>query len=157
MKKQHIASSPMSRRILTAESTTFELGTGTIPLAPRSVLSGNPVTRLRHVARSRDLTEDVFVWECTAGVFTWNYHKDETIVVVSGEVFLTLQNGEERRLGPGDLAFFPAGSSCQWRVPVRVRKVAVEREVLWRPLGFGWKAWMKLLRMVRGGPRSSLS
>lgn len=133
----------------------FELGPEVIPLAPRSVLSGKPVTKLRHVVRSHDLTEDVLVWECTAGVFIWNYRKDETIVVVAGEVFITAGKGEERRLGPGDLGFFPAGTSCQWRVPVHVRKVAIEREVLWKPLGFAWKAWKKVVRVLAGSSRSS--
>jgi len=147
----------MSRQIVTAEPTAYELGAEVIPLAPPSVLSWTPGTKIKHVVRSHDLTEDIFVWECTAGVFTWNYRKDETIVVVSGEVFITNNRGEERRLGPGDLAFFPAGSSCQWRVPVHVRKIAVEREVLWRPLGFGWKAWKKVLRVLGVGRQSSLS
>jgi uncharacterized cupin superfamily protein len=147
----------MSRQIVTAAPTALELGPEVIPLAPQSILSGTPVTRIKHVVRSHDLTEDILVWECTAGIFTWNYRKDETIVVVSGEVYITNEKGEERRLGPGDLAFFPAGSSCQWRVPVRVRKIAVEREALWKPLGFGWKAWKKLLRIAGVGRQSSLS
>jgi uncharacterized cupin superfamily protein len=33
------------------------------------------------------LTEGHFVWECTAGILTWNYRKDETIVVFSGGLF----------------------------------------------------------------------
>jgi uncharacterized protein len=147
----------MSRQIVTAAPTALKLGPELIPLAPHSVLSGTPFTRIKHVVRSHDLSEDILVWECTAGIFTWNYRKDETIVVVSGEVFITNDNGQEQRLGPGDLAFFPAGSSCQWRVPVHVRKIAVEREALWKPLGFGWKAWKKLLRIAGVGRQSSLS
>jgi hypothetical protein len=42
-------------------------------------------------------------------------------------------------------------------VPVHVRKIAVEREALWKPLGFGWKAWKKLLRIAGVGRQSSLS
>ena len=57
-------------------------------------------------------------------------------------------SGEERRLGPCDFAFFPAGSTATWRVPELVRKVAVVRETLWMPLGFSLKAWKKLLRMA---------
>jgi uncharacterized protein len=51
----------------------------------------------------------ILVWECTAGRFHWHYVKDEVLVVVVGEAFVTNEKGEERRLGPGDLAFFPAG------------------------------------------------
>jgi hypothetical protein len=67
-------------------------------------------------------------------------------MVVSGEVFIIDEKGEEQRLGPGDLGFFPAGTSCVWRVPDRVRKIAVLRESRWRPLGFGLKVWNRLLR-----------
>jgi hypothetical protein len=69
-------------------------------------------------------------------------------MVVAGEVFITDKNGEERRLGPGDLGFFPAGTSCIWRVPERVRKIAVTRETLWRPVGVGLKIWKRLLRIA---------
>jgi uncharacterized cupin superfamily protein len=35
-------------------------------------------------------------------------NKDEALVVSSGEAFITNGYGE-RRIGPGDVAFFPAG------------------------------------------------
>ena len=126
------------------------------PVLPRWVLSGVPMTRTWQVLRSHDWTSDIVVWECTAGSFECHYNKDETVMVVSGEVFVTNENGVERRLGPGDLGFFPAGTSAVWRVPDRVRKIAVLRECWWRPLGFGLKVWKRLLRMaglsgVKGG------
>ena len=68
-------------------------------------------------------------------------------MIVSGEVFITNEKGEEQRLGPGDLGFFPAGSSCIWRVPDRVRKIAVLKETMWRPLGFGLKVWKRIRRI----------
>lgn len=98
--------------------------------------------------RSHDLTSDIVVWECTAGRFECHYSQDEVVMVVAGEVFITHQNGEEQRLGPGDLGFFPAGTSCVWRVPVSVRKIAVLRETMWRPVGLGLKIWKRLLRTV---------
>jgi len=48
----------------------------------------------------------------------------------------------------GDFAFLPAGTSCTWRVPQLVRKVAIVRETMWRPLGFGLKVLSKLRRVV---------
>lgn len=134
------------RSIVVARPITFESDAQPQPVLPRWVLSGVPVTRTWKVLRSRDLTEDVVVWECTAGCFECHYSQDETVMVVSGEVFITDENGGEQRLGPGDLGFFPAGTSCIWRVPERVRKIAVLRECWWRPLGFGLKVWKRLLR-----------
>ena len=54
------------------------------------------------------------------------------------------------------MAFFPAGSSCTWRVVDRIKKVAILRKDLPLPLGFGVRAWHKLLRIVGLRGRSSL-
>jgi uncharacterized protein len=70
--------------------------------------------------------------------------------VISGEVFVTAETGLERRLGPGDMAFFPAGSRSLWRVPVAVRKLAVCRHALPKPLGFAVRAWHKLIALATG-------
>jgi uncharacterized protein len=74
------------------------------------------------------------------------------VIVVSGEVFITNDEGEERRLGQGDIAFFPAGSSYTWRVTYRIKKIAVLRKDIPSPLGLGVLAWHSLLRMtgIRG-------
>ena len=136
------------KSILIAEPRTFDAGAGAQPIPSRWVLSGTPETRTWRVLRSRDLTEDIVVWECTAGRFRCDYSQDETVMVVSGEVFITHANDEERRLGPGDLGFFPAGTSCVWRVPEKVRKIAVLRETNWLPFGFALKVWKRLLRIA---------
>ena len=134
--------------IITTRPSAIELGHDVVPILPGWILSGSPVTRVRDLIRSRDWMSRLVIWECTAGTFNWRYCQDEMLVVVDGEVFVTNEEGEERRLGPGDLAFFPAGSSSTWRVPERVRKVAVVRETMWRPLGFGLKVWKRLVRMT---------
>ena len=101
------------------------------------------------LARSHDWTSHIVVWECTDGLFKWYYPQDEIMVVISGEAFLIEGEGKERRFGPGDLGYFPAGTSCTWRVPQGIRKVAVVRETMWRPLGFSLKVWNRLLQTVR--------
>jgi len=139
--------------IVTVSPATLELGRQTVPIMPSWVLGGSPVTRSKSVTRSHDWTSNLLVWECTAGQFEWHYAKEEVVVITSGEVYITDNKGEERWLGPGDVAFFPAGSSAVWRVPQHVRKVAVVRESLWRPLGFSVKVWKTLLRKAGiGGP-----
>jgi uncharacterized cupin superfamily protein len=136
----------MSSVILMATVASMNLEVEPRPITPDWVSSGTPMSRTKSLARSRDWTANIVVWECTAGSFLWHYSQDETLFVVSGEAFISNENGTERRLGPGDFGFFPAGSSCLWRVPDVVRKIAIVRETMWRPLGFCLKAWKKLLR-----------
>ena len=135
-----------SKSIVITTPAAFEAGALTQPVLPRLVLNGVPMTRTWKVVRSHDLTSDILVWECTAGRFECHYSQDETVMVVAGEAFITDKNGAERRLGPGDVGFFPAGTSCIWRVPKSVRKIAVLRETMWRPVGLGLKIWKRLTR-----------
>jgi uncharacterized cupin superfamily protein len=144
--KQLHSENAMSKSIVMANAATAELEPA--PISPDWVLHGTPETRSKELARSRDLTSYVMVWDCTAGRFNWHYSKDETLVVISGEAFITNEKGEERRLGPGDIVFFPAGSSSTWRVPSYIKKVAFLRHTMPRPLGFGVLAWNKLLQIV---------
>ncbi len=133
------------KSIVITTPSAFEPGARTQPVLPHWVLSGAPVTRTWDVLRSHDLTSDVVIWECSAGRFECPYTQDEAVIIVEGEVFITDETGQERRLGPGDLGFFPAGTSCIWRIPARVRKIAILRETMWRPAGFGLKVWKRLL------------
>jgi uncharacterized protein len=137
----------MSKSIVIATPATIELEPISVPISPDWVSSGTPVSWSKNLARSHDWTSNIVVWECNAGTFKWHYSQDEVIFVVSGEAFMLNEMGGERRFGPGDLGFFPAGTSATWRVPKGIRKVAVLRETMWRPLGLGLKVWNKLLRM----------
>ena len=137
----------MPKSIMTATPATLELDQpGSIP--SDWVLIGKPETRRKMLGRSHDWTSSVVVWECTAGGYTWHYDQDEVIMVISGGGFMTDEKGEERWFGPGDVAFFPAGTTCTWRHPDHFRKVAVLKESLWRPLGFALKVWKKILRNI---------
>jgi hypothetical protein len=117
------------------------------PLLVDWVLEGTPATRSKELSRSRDLTSYVMVWDCTAGRFRWEYNKDETLVVLAGEAFITDGRGE-RRIGPGDVVFFPAGSAAIWRVPAYVKKVACLRHTMPRPCGLGVLVWNKFLQIA---------
>src|SRR3981081_1369775 len=134
----------MSKSIVIATAASLDLEPA--PISPDWILAGAPEARNRIMAKSHDRTSYVMVWECTPGRFNWHYTQDEELVVISGEVFITTETGEERRLGPGDWALFPARSSATWRVTERFRKVAFFREPIPRPLAFCLRAWKKLLR-----------
>jgi uncharacterized protein len=144
----------MSKSILVATPATVELEPEPVP--PEWVLDGTPQARSRMLTRSHDWTSSVVVWECSAGLFKWHYGVDEALLIVSGEAIMINEKGEERRFGPGEVGYFPAGSSCTWRVTDHVRKVAVLRETMWRPLGMGLKVTKKLLRMAGLAGKSPL-
>jgi uncharacterized cupin superfamily protein len=142
--------------IVMATPATMVLDGEPEPFPADWVLSGAPMARSKILSRSRDWTSSVVVWECTAGSFRWYYSQDETVFFLTGEAFLLQASGGERRFGPGDLAFFPSGTTCTWRVADSVRKVAVLRESMGSPLGLCLKAWKKLLRVVGLSPQSPL-
>jgi uncharacterized protein len=136
----------MSPPIIVAPPATVELSSAPIP--EPWILSGTPEARSKQLARSQDGASSVMAWSCTAGRFNWHYTVDETVHIISGEVFITNEKGEECRLGPGDMAFFPAGSRSTWYVPVEVRKLAVCRQAMPLPFGFALRAWNKLARIM---------
>jgi len=126
------------------------------PIPKDWILGGTPDATSKKLAKSADYTSYIMVWECTPGRFTWQYNKDETLVVVSGEVFITNESGQERRLGPGDFAFFPGGTSATWRVTERLRKVAVVRETMPKPLGLLVRGFKGALRRAGLAGKSPL-
>jgi len=126
------------------------------PFPPGWAVGGSPQARCKKVVRSHDRTSHVVVWDCTPGSFKWHYGMDETIVVISGEGFMINDKGEERRFGPGDMGFFPAGSSCTWRITQHLRKVGVLKENVGRPIGLAVKAWHKVLRILGLSGKSAL-
>lgn len=130
------------------------------PIAREWVLEGAPVANAKVVAKSRDKTMWVALWHCTPGIFNWHYAEDEIAHIISGEVFISVGDGAERRLQGGDVVLFPAGSSCRWRVTEPVRKVAVLRKHAPRPFSLAIRAWHKFRSIVAcrdRAPASALS
>ena len=136
----------MDGTILSSTLADIELEPGSIP--SEWLLSGQPETRSKVLGKSRDRLGYIMLWECGAVSYKWHYSQDEAYIVLSGEGFMTDEKGVERRFGPGDVAFFPAGTNATWRHPDHFRKVAVLKESIWQPVGVGLKAWSKLLQMV---------
>jgi uncharacterized protein len=138
----------MSGPVLVEDVESIELGKEFQPLNPGWVTEGKPGSRSKTLSVSKDRLSDVMLWECTAGQFNWHFVRDEVIFALSGEAFIIEADGSERRMAPGDVAFFPAGTSCSFRVDDHFRKVAVLRETMTRPEGYVLKVWKKLLRIA---------
>ncbi len=138
----------MSRPVVFAAPADIELAPD--PICSHWIIEGTPQARSKCLAKSADGTSSVVAWSCTAGRFNWRYAVDETLHIVSGEVFVTDEKGEIRRLGPGDMAFFPAGSRSIWHVPEEVRKLAVCRHSMPRPFGIMLRVWNKVVNRLTG-------
>jgi len=126
----------MLQSVLIAAAASADLDAA--PISRDWVLDGKPETRSKELARSHDRTS-----------YVTHYSKDETLVVISGEAFISDENGVERPIGPGDVVFFQAGTSAAWRVPNYIKKVAFLRHTMPRTLGLCVIAWNLFLRKVR--------
>ena len=122
------------------------------PIEPAWRLDGGDVlTEAAEIARAEDGTTVVYLWQTTRAHFRWEHESDEIVTVLAGEAYLSDRGApagmrRERRLGPGDVAFFPAGSRTEWRVPERLRKVSTLVRPLPPPLA-------QAMRWLRAGKR----
>ena len=120
------------------------------PINEDWIVEGAPAARSAILSRSRDETACTIMWDCTAGKFRWFYDFDETIHILEGSVWIDDGHGP-RRVGPGDVVFFPVGSSALWEVETYVRKLAFCRKTLPAPIG----AAVKMLRSLRAAMRGA--
>jgi uncharacterized protein len=138
----------MSSPVLVEDVQAIELKSQFQPLDPALVTEGQPGSRSKTLSVSRDRLSDVMLWECTAGQFNWHFVRDEVIFAISGKAYFVQADGTERCMAAGDVVFFPAGTSCSFRVDDHFRKVAVLRETISRPEGYVLKIWKKLVRIA---------
>jgi len=131
----------MSQPIIFAAPADIDLNPN--PIHPDWVIEGKPQARAKCLAQSADRTASVMAWFCTPG-------RDETVHIIAGEVFVTDEKGEVRRLGPGDMVYFPAGSRSNWYIPHEIRKIAFCRQAMPRPVGVMLRTWNKLVDLMTG-------
>ena len=62
------------------------------------------------------------IWTKEVSEFPWSYGSREVCYFLEGEVTVTPENGEPLTMGRGDLATFPAGLNCTWKITKNVRK-----------------------------------
>lgn len=119
------------------------------PIRPDWIVAGTPVARNADLSQGRTQNSMTLVWDCTAGTFDWHYDTDEVVHILEGGVLLSQDGGPVRRVGPGEVVFFPAGSTARWTVESYVRKLAFFSGKLPRPVALGLAA----LRRAKGAVR----
>lgn len=94
------------------------------PIPREWILEGHPTARRKLLVGSSDDMASTHMWDCTEGRFDWHYVSDEVIYVLEGSVDVEDAAGTRRRLEPGDIFLFPAGTCFHWTVPRYIRKIA---------------------------------
>lgn len=120
---------------------------------PDWIIDGAPRTRSNWWSGSADGIGNNYVWDCTAGRFRWYFGCDETVHIIDGEVEVSGAGIDPIWLRTGDAALFRAGTWAVWHVPRYVRKHAVHRRELPRPLRvqLGCGRWaVRLVQRARG-------
>ena len=115
------------------------------PITAGWIIEGKPLARSKILSTSEDQTACTIVWDCSKGKFNWYYDFDETVHIVEGSVTIEDGHSPKKKLGPGDVVFFPAGSHAVWTVDKYVRKVAFCRKILPAPIG----ALVRIARAVK--------
>lgn len=98
------------------------------PLRPGTVLAGAPAARSLSLGASPDGLLSYGLWDCTAGAFRWHFRSDEIVHILDGDVTVHVDPaGAPRRLGVGDVAYFPRGMVTIWTIERYVKKLAIYR------------------------------
>ena len=134
----------MSQPVVFAAPADIELGAN--PVNPDWIIEGKPQARAKRLAESADGTSSVMAWSCTPGRFEWYYAVDETVHIISGEVFVTDENGKIHRLGPGDMAFFSR------RQPQHLAGDQRGAEACGVPPQHAATLWLRAAGLEQGGP-----
>ena len=121
------------------------------PIEPSWIISGNPVARVGLHSRSGDDAATTAIWDCTAGEFRWFFDWDETVMILEGEVHVTAQDGSERTLRQGDIAYFAGKTWATWRIDNYLRKIAFCRKRFPAPVALAYQ----LRNLLRGDKGSS--
>jgi uncharacterized protein len=118
---------------------------GPSPIKNEWIIEGGSEARSAVISTSADGQAFTVVWECSPGIFRWNYNYDETIHFIEGSVTFDDGRGITWKAGPGDVVYFPKGSSVIWNVHTRVRKLAVCRKAFPKPIA----AAVRMLRRLK--------
>jgi uncharacterized cupin superfamily protein len=89
---------------------------------PTWIKSGTPKFMMAETSHVGTVGVTTGLWSCDGpATFEWTYGTDETIHLIEGVVEIDYL-GKTLKLGPGDTAFFRAGTQATWTVRERAYK-----------------------------------
>lgn len=89
---------------------------------PVTVTKGDPTTTLHHYYSDAGNKFFCGIWESTPGAWRVDYQEEEFVVILSGKIILTPDDGVAEHFGPGDAFVIPAGFKGTWETIEPVRK-----------------------------------
>lgn len=143
------AEEKMPRPLISASLDELEMAPK--PIEPSWVLAGDPQARLSLHSRAYDDQATTAIWDCTAGTFRWYFGWDETVMILEGEVHITAEDGSQRTLKAGDIAYFPGKSWATWHIETYVRKIAFCRKEFPTPINLALKLRDRLRGVASSG------
>lgn len=143
-----IAATPKAPPLIAGHPSSLQLRDAHID--PSWIIAGEPKARLAEHSRAVDGAAATAVWECTAGEFRWFFAWDETVVILEGGVHVTAEDGSERALKAGDIAYFKANSWATWKIDTYVKKIAFVRRPFPAFVANAWRAFKNLRQAARG-------
>jgi uncharacterized cupin superfamily protein len=147
----YVAAKPARKSFVANSSDHLPLKS--TPINPDWIVAGNPQARSAEHSRGHDDAAFTAIWDCTAGEFRWFFAWDETVMILEGEVHITAEDGTERMLRAGDVAFFAGGTWASWHVDNYVRKVAFLRKPFPKPMAFAYR----LRNMLRNSGQQGMA
>mmetsp|Transcript_17114 Transcript_17114/g.55983 ORF Transcript_17114/g.55983 Transcript_17114/m.55983 type:complete len:124 (-) Transcript_17114:859-1230(-) len=93
-----------------------------VRVAAKAAVDSAVITVRKPTAEEKATASTWGTWGCDVSEFPWSYGERETCVLVEGEVTVTPEGGEPVTIVAGDLAVFPKGMSCTWKVTKKIRK-----------------------------------
>ena len=94
------------------------------PVGADQVVAGSPDVHVRSLYEGADL--GIGIWQHSPGTST-DVEADEVFVVLSGQATVHIDGAPALHVGPGDVAFLPAGARTTWTVHETLRKVYIVR------------------------------
>lgn len=143
-----VAEAPVNRKLVAGALDNQPMRPA--PIEPSWILNGTPTARFAEHSHGADDAAITGVWDCTAGEFRWHFGWDETVLILEGEVLVTADDGTERVLRAGDVAYFAAGSWYTWRIDTYLKKLAFCRKPFPKPLAMAYRL-RSFLRSGGGG------
>jgi len=127
------------------------------------ILEGTPEATGCPIFETSDRGDNVHEWQCSPGRFVWHYGIDEIVYIIEGRARIKdLATGVTTNVAAGTSILFQCGSSAEWTVDERVRKIAINHIPLSPKLVRMRAAWRRLKRLFgkheapKGGGLSNL-